>query len=386
MTQWRTARLGDIVELQRGFDITKRQQRPGEVPVVSSAGVSSFHDTAKCNGPGVIVGRKGSLGTAFFIDTPFWPHDTTLWVRDFKGNDPAYCYLLLKTLPLKELDAGASNPTLNRNHAHLLPVRTPELAAQRRISAVLFAFDELIECSSRRIEILQETTRLIYREWFVYHRTASRCDDLGFQRWSWVPFAELGEFTNGFAFKPEHWQMEGRPIIKIKELKNGVTTSTPRYPGADIPAKYEVAAGDLLFSWSGDLDAYLWAGPDGWLNQHLFRVDEREGIPRSWLFLALRDRMGEFRLRSQGTTMKHIQRSALSQVTVERPPAEELVKFDERAAPVLQLAVELRLQLAAVARARDLLLPKLVAGQIDIDSLGVDDVFGWTELVAGAPN
>ncbi len=151
MPEWRKVALGDVLTLQRGFDITKKQQRPGHVPVVSSAGISSFHDEARVEGPGVIVGRKGSLGTTFWVEEPFWPHDTTLWVRDFKGNDPYYCFLLLKSLGLSDLDVGSSNPTLNRNHAHLLPVAVPSIAAQRRVSASVAAFDEAIDLNDHRI-------------------------------------------------------------------------------------------------------------------------------------------------------------------------------------------------------------------------------------------
>jgi len=125
MTERRETTLGNVLTLQRGFDITKREQRPGRVPVVSSSGVSSYHDEPRVEAPGVVVGRKGSLGTVFFLEEPFWPHDTTLWVKDFKGNDPYLCYLLLRTLPLAELDAGSSNPTLNRTHAHTLGVLLP---------------------------------------------------------------------------------------------------------------------------------------------------------------------------------------------------------------------------------------------------------------------
>jgi len=97
--------------------------------------VSSFHDEFKVESPGVVIGRKGSLGTVYYVTEPFWPHDTTLWVRDFQGNDVRYCALLLDTLNLEELDAGSANPTLNRNHVHTLPVAIPGVAEQRRIVA-----------------------------------------------------------------------------------------------------------------------------------------------------------------------------------------------------------------------------------------------------------
>src|SRR5580658_11142671 len=93
-------KLGDVLRLHRGYDITKTQQSPGPYPVVSSSGVSSFHSDYKFHGPGVVIGHKGSLGTAFYIRGPYWPHDTTLYVEDFQGNIPRYCYYLLKTLGL----------------------------------------------------------------------------------------------------------------------------------------------------------------------------------------------------------------------------------------------------------------------------------------------
>ena len=103
-TVWRECLLGDIITLQRGFDITKKDQSPGPVWVISSSGPASTHSEARAAGPGVIIGRKGSLGTVYFSAEPFWPHDTTLWVKDFKGNHPRFIYYLLKTLGLARYD------------------------------------------------------------------------------------------------------------------------------------------------------------------------------------------------------------------------------------------------------------------------------------------
>lgn len=90
MTGFNEVRLGEVLTFQRGFDITKSEQTEGEVPIISSSGISSYHNKWKVKGPGVIIGRKGTLGTVHFIHTNYWPHDTTLWVKDFKGNDPGF--------------------------------------------------------------------------------------------------------------------------------------------------------------------------------------------------------------------------------------------------------------------------------------------------------
>ena len=119
--------IGDQLTLQRGFDITKKEQVPGDVPVVSSGGVSSHHNEAKVEAPGVVLGRKGSLGTVFFLEENFWPHDTTLWVKDFKNNNPQYVYYFFLNMSeqLKRMDVGAANPALNRNHVHPIEIRWP---------------------------------------------------------------------------------------------------------------------------------------------------------------------------------------------------------------------------------------------------------------------
>lgn len=89
---WEVVRIGRKIILQRGVDITKDEQNNGTVPVVSSGGVSSFHDKPFASGPGVVVGRKGTAGAVYYITEDYWPHDTTLWVKDFRGNHPRYVF------------------------------------------------------------------------------------------------------------------------------------------------------------------------------------------------------------------------------------------------------------------------------------------------------
>src|ERR1044072_5800878 len=168
MTEFHEVTLGDVLTLQRGFDITKNEQEEGSVPMVSSSGISSYHDKWKVKGPGVIIGRKGTLGTVHYVRQNFWPHDTTLWIKDFKGNDPRFLAYFLETLKLENFDVGASNPTLNRNHLHKIRVIFPKkVDSQKQIAALLSTYDELIENNKRRIELLDKLAAEIYREWFV---------------------------------------------------------------------------------------------------------------------------------------------------------------------------------------------------------------------------
>ena len=87
-SEWRHGRLGDFVELKRGYDLPQAKRQPGKVPLVSSSGVSDRHSVAMVTGPGVVTGRYGTIGQVFYVTEDFWPLNTTLYVRDFKGNDP----------------------------------------------------------------------------------------------------------------------------------------------------------------------------------------------------------------------------------------------------------------------------------------------------------
>lgn len=380
MSEWREVTLGDVVELKRGYDLPTTDRRAGTVPIVSSSGRTGFHDEAKVRGPGVVTGRYGTLGEVFYIEEDFWPLNTALYVRDFKGNHPKFVAALLASLDLGRSEGAAAVPGVNRNHLHVLPVTVPDPETQSQIAEILGAIDDLIENNRWRIALLERLAQAIYWEWFVYFRYPGHEDDelvdspLGPIPAAWEPrsFADLASFLNGFAFKPAHWHDSGLPIVKIKELKQGVSPSTPRYHGDDISTRYRIERGDLLFSWSAYLEAYLWAWEPALLNQHLFKVSPSDGVAQSWLFLALRERMGEFRSRSQGTTMKHIKRAALGEVFVAKPAATVMRAFDERLRPILDQVLTVSAALNPLETLREILLPKLVTGAIDVSQLDLD--------------
>jgi type I restriction enzyme, S subunit len=149
---WLSTTIGEQVTLQRGFDITKIEQRSGKVPVVSSGGIKSFHDTAMVPGPGVVLGRKGTLGKVFYLDEDFWPHDTTLWVKKFNENNPRFVYYFFTNLGVTQLDSGTANPALNRNQVHPIKVDWPPVAQQKDIAEKLDA----IATETRRLESIYQ--------------------------------------------------------------------------------------------------------------------------------------------------------------------------------------------------------------------------------------
>lgn len=123
---WKTGVLEDLFILQRGFDLPTKKRIPGPYQVIAASGPSTYHNEAKVKGPGVVTGRSGVLGKVFFIQDDFWPLNTTLWVKKYKGSLPCHAYFFLKTFDLSIFNAGSAVPTLNRNHIHNLPVIIPD--------------------------------------------------------------------------------------------------------------------------------------------------------------------------------------------------------------------------------------------------------------------
>jgi type I restriction enzyme, S subunit len=167
--EWIDTTIGEQATLQRGIDITKAEQRAGCVPVISSGGISSYHDTAAASGPGVILGRKGVVGSVYFVQSDYWPHDTSLWVKDFHGNDRRFVYYFFKQMApqIAAMDVGSANPTLNRNHVHPIEIRWPPAAEQRAIAHILGTLDDKIELNRRMNETLEAMARALFKSWFV---------------------------------------------------------------------------------------------------------------------------------------------------------------------------------------------------------------------------
>jgi type I restriction enzyme S subunit len=153
---WKVGPVGELARFQRGFDITKKEQADGDVPVVSSGGIKSFHNVAAAKGPGVLIGRKGSIGLLHYVETDYWPHDTTLWCTDYQGNVPKFVFYRLHGVDMQKLDSGATNPALNRNYLHDEMVSWPEPDEQREIVAIIDAIDQKIQLHRRKRVMLDQ--------------------------------------------------------------------------------------------------------------------------------------------------------------------------------------------------------------------------------------
>jgi type I restriction enzyme S subunit len=144
MSDWRNCQLGDILTFQRGHDLPKKQMVAGAYPVVGSNGIIGYHNGYTTNAPSITIGRSGNTGKPFIVYGCSWSHNTTLYIKEFKGSDPVYVYYLLNTLDLGNFAGGSAVPTLNRNHIHTLEISVPPLPEQVEIGRTLRALDDKI--------------------------------------------------------------------------------------------------------------------------------------------------------------------------------------------------------------------------------------------------
>ena len=162
--EWEVKRILDFAPLQRGFDLPTEKIVKGAYPVVYSNGILNFHIEYKAKGPGVVTGRSGTIGKVTYVESDYWPHNTSLWVTDFKGNNPKYVYYVYKYIGLSKFSSGSGVPTLNRNDVHVSKIAIPPIEEQGCIVKVLELWDSTIEKQSELIEKLKLRKRALMQQ------------------------------------------------------------------------------------------------------------------------------------------------------------------------------------------------------------------------------
>lgn len=385
MTEWRDVTLGDVCELKRGYDLPKGRRNAGNVPIISSSGLTGFHSEAMVRAPGVVTGRYGTLGQVFYVTEDFWPLNTSLYVRDFKGNDPRYVAALLESMKLAQHDGAAAVPGLNRNQLHGLPVRTPDPATQGIVAAILGALRDLLENSRRRVEMLEEMARSVYREWFVHFRYLGHEDavfiesPLGLipQNWS-VASASVAVTVNPRIKLDRALE---HPFVTMSDLNEHSMVFTPsEWKSGSSGARF--MNGDTLFA---RITPCLENGKTGYVQC----LNEAQVGRGSTEFIVLRGhavgpaftyclaRSEDFRAHaiasmSGASGRQRVRNECFDSYRLAVPPLDLAARFEAFAGPLFESADRVSLQANQLWSLRDLLLPKLVTGQIDVSSLQLD--------------
>jgi len=233
-TGWSVKPLEKVATLQRGFDLPVQEREEGKIPVYGSNGIDGWHSHAAVSGPGVLTGRSGTIGPVYFETRDYWPLNTTLYVRDFHGNEPRFVARMLESLDLKRFAASTGVPSLNRNFVHPTPVLLPPPDEQSRIAGVLDTVDEAIAKTEAVIAKLNQV-----RAGLLHDLLTSGVGEHGQLR---DPIAHPEQFQDSPLGRiPHEWE-----IVFADDLCSQVVDcphSTPTYVSDGIPC---IRTADML--------------------------------------------------------------------------------------------------------------------------------------------
>lgn len=363
--------LGELIELKRGYDLPSRLRQSGSIPIVSSSGVSGYHNEAKCIGPGVITGRYGTLGKVFFNTSSYWPLNTTLYVRDFKGNDPRFIYYLLSSLDFNAYSDKAAVPGLNRNDLHIIDVVRPPLPEQKRIAHILGSLDDKIELNRQMNETLEAMAQALFQDWFVDFgptraKMKGRAPYLAPEIW------ELFPDTLGEDGVPVGW--ERRPVGEFIDIKGGKQLEKSRiandgifpvFGGAGIMgyADHYNAEGFVIVV--GRVGAYCgqFFSHQGkaWINNNASHIRQKSDTHSEWLFMSLCNcDIGSIK---KGAAQPFVSNGDITTLLLIWPGAQIVETFTRQIKPFFLSADKHSQESKALVQARDALLTKLISNR-----------------------
>jgi type I restriction enzyme S subunit len=313
-----------------------------------------------------------------------------------------YYYLSGKYKELVDLKNGGAQQNLNGQLVKAFPFEAPGLDSQRGIADILEGLDDRITLLRETNVTLEAIAQALFKSWFVdfdpvraksegrvpdgmdettaalfadnFEMSAFGSTPAG---WSVGYLYDLAVYINGAAYKAFNPNAErrGRPIIKIAELKAGVTPQTA-YSDVDMPLKYLIATGDILFSWSGNpdtsIDTFVWTHDSAWLNQHIFRVIPHSAIERSFVLQLLRHFkpvFSELARNKQTTGLGHVTVADLKRMQFVKPSVEVITCFDSVMSPIHQRILANERQATTLLTLRDIVLPRLISGQLRLPEL-----------------
>ncbi|WP_312422282.1 restriction endonuclease subunit S [Epilithonimonas sp.] len=390
--------LGDLVEFQRGFDLPKTEFINGNIPVISSNGILGYHNIAKVKGPGITIGRSGTVGLPHFIKEDFYPHNTSLFIKDFKGNVPKYIYYLLRTLKLNEYGSGSGVPTMNRNHLHPIKLfACLEKGTQQKIASVLSALDDKIELNNRINAELEAMAKTLYDYWFVqfdfpneeakpykssggkmvYNETLKREIPEG---WEVKSLGELVKTINTGLNPRDHFKLgEGENFyVTIKNIEYGriiLDNSCDRISNNSlyrIQKRSNLEKGDILFTSIEPVGKtyLLQENPTNWnINESVFSFKPNyKYVTSEFLFMLLSSY--EIRMKCKnaatGSIHKGIRITPLKNFQIPLPPLKLITDFNSILKEILFKINNNQKQNQELSALRDWLLPMLMNGQVKV--------------------
>ena len=390
-------RLGDIVNFKRGYDLPSYNRMEGNYPIISSGGISGYHSEYKKDGEGLITGRYGTLGEMYYINGKYWPHNTALYVTDFKGNYPKYVYYLMKCLGNLKTSDKSTVPGVNRNDLHeiVIPYIKPEF--QKEIADLLFIIDDKIKLNNRINAELEAMAKTLYDYWFVqfdfpdkngkpYKTSGGKMiwnEELKREipeGWENGFFGDYAKLKGGFAFKSSWWAETGLPVIKIKDINEDYTLSLENCSCVNedkygIAKNYEVLPGDVVIALTGatvgKYGIVTKSEKQVLVNQRVgfFKLGETPLNKLPFLINSLNQeyfRKTVFVLAS-GAAQPNISTDQIDEIQLIIPENEIIKTFNETCKPFYEVIIKNQIENQKLTELRDWLLPMLMNGQVKVN-------------------
>jgi type I restriction enzyme S subunit len=302
------------------------------------------------------------------FDSSKYVVSTKLMVLRSKGNiDSKYLeYFLtsketLEYLQMLAEDRSGTFPQITFDNIAALKIKVPTKSIQKSTVNLLDDIENKISLLETQILTCEKLAFSLFFFWFIENPS----DD-----WKTLPLSKAANFLNGLAcqkFPPKN-ETDKLPVLKIKELSSGITENSD-WASTEIKPEYIVKNGDVIFAWSASLMLKIWDGQDCILNQHLFKVTSEE-YPKWFYYLWCKHYLAEFIsiAASHATTMGHIKRGDLDEAKVLIPNPDELAVMTAQAEPLINKIIANNIQINTLTKLRDSLLPKLMSGEITINT------------------
>lgn len=378
--EWKEVRLGDILNFRRGHDLPHSAMKPGNIPVAGSNGVIGYHDTATPIKPILTIGRSGNVGKPYFYEEA-WAHNTTLYVDDFKGNDPKFLYYLCQTMPFANFGGGSAVPTLNRNHIHPLETKIPvKVEDQRRIASILSSLDRKIELNNKINADLEEMAQAIFKNWFVdfepFKDGKFVDSELGMipEGWKVGRLDEIADVVGGSTpskAKPEYYTQKGIAWLTPKDLSNHPAVYTSRgviditEEGYNSTSTKLMPKGTILFTSRAPIGYISIAQNDICTNQGFKSlVPKKAGT--CFLYCFLKYVTPEIENKSTGSTFKEASGSLMKSLQVIMPEQKVFEDFETIVSPLFARIESLEKENSRLSLLRDTLLPRLMSGELEV--------------------
>lgn len=340
----------------------------------------------------ILMTKDGTIGKMAYIDELSEAATLASGIFLIRTLDPhildqMFLYQYLNSNFFKKLVnsriEGSVVPHLYQRDIEELLIPLPSIEEQKRIANIPLYLGSKIELNQRMNKTLETIAQAIFKHWFIdfefpdengnpYKSSGGEMVDSEIgeipSKWSIKALDNVADFLNGLPLQkfPSRDDEESLPVIKIREMKNGITDSTDR-ANLKVPSEYLVHDGDILFSWSGSLGIEIWGKGEGALNQHLFKVTSNN-YPKwffyHWLLLFLPRYIGI--AKDKSTTMGHIQRYHISESLVSVPDEKTFSFMSEVMNPIVEKLVSLKVETKMLSTIRDSLLPKLMSGKIRV--------------------